>query len=61
MLLTGVGWAIAQTSPLVFVADVALVAVLYMKALREEAWLAGRFPGYAAYSARTKRLIPGLL
>ena len=61
LALVSVGWAIAQGSPLTFFAALALIAVLYLKAMREEAWLAGRFPGYRAYQARTKRLIPGLL
>ena len=29
-----------------------------LKSRREEAWLEVRFPGYAAYRARTRRLIP---
>ena len=40
----------------------ALAAVLLgffeLKARREEAWLVERFPGYPAYRARTRRLIP---
>ena len=59
--LGGLGWAIARGSPLALAADIALVAILYLKAAREEALLAARYPGYAAYRARTKRLIPGLL
>lgn len=42
-------------------AFVVLLAVLHVKAGREEALLAAHFPGYAAYRARTKRLIPFLL
>jgi protein-S-isoprenylcysteine O-methyltransferase Ste14 len=61
MALAGLGWAIAWTSPLTMAAVVGLFVVLYFKAAREEAWLATRYPGYAAYRARTKRLIPGLL
>ena len=59
--LGGLGWAIAWTSPLAFVALAGLVTVLYLKAAREEAWLLQRFPAYAAYRGRTKRLIPGVL
>ena len=61
LALVGLGWAIAQGSPLTFLAVLGLVAVLYLKAMREEVWLVVRFPGYKAYQARTKRLIPGLL
>jgi protein-S-isoprenylcysteine O-methyltransferase Ste14 len=39
----------------------ALAVVLHAKALREEALLARRFPEYAAYKARTKRLVPFVL
>ena len=55
--LGGFGWAAARASPLATAALVALVVVLYLKASREEDWLARRFPEYAAYRARTKRLI----
>lgn len=41
--------------------SVALLAiVLDLKRRREEAWLAARYPGYGAYRARTKALIPFL-
>jgi protein-S-isoprenylcysteine O-methyltransferase Ste14 len=39
----------------------ALAVVLHAKARREEALLARRFPEYAAYKARTKRLVPFVL
>jgi protein-S-isoprenylcysteine O-methyltransferase Ste14 len=46
------------------VVALALVAVLLgffrLKSGREEAWLRDRYPGYAAYAARTKRMIPFL-
>src|SRR5262245_51622016 len=61
LALAGLGWAIIGGSPVALVLDVALVPVLYFKAAREEAWLASRYPGYEAYRARTKRLIPGVL
>lgn len=61
MALGGLGWAIAWVSPMALGALGALVVVLYLKAAREEEWLVRRFPAYAAYRARTKRLIPGLL
>lgn len=38
----------------------ALLAVLLAKAAREESHLRERFPDYAAYAARTRRLLPGL-
>ncbi len=39
---------------------IALAAVLLAKAAREERYLLARFPEYAAYRARTKRLVPGV-
>lgn len=38
----------------------ALLAVLLAKAVREEGYLRARFPEYATYQARTRRLVPGL-
>jgi protein-S-isoprenylcysteine O-methyltransferase Ste14 len=34
--------------------------VLDIKRRREEAWLVERYPGYTAYLARTKALLPFL-
>lgn len=39
---------------------IALTAVLTAKARLEEGWLLRRYPGYAAYRARTRRFVPGL-
>jgi protein-S-isoprenylcysteine O-methyltransferase Ste14 len=58
--LAAIGWGVAYASPLAWLGAAALFAVLAMKAAREEAWLAARYPGYTAYRLRTKRLIPGL-
>jgi protein-S-isoprenylcysteine O-methyltransferase Ste14 len=38
----------------------ALLAVLLAKAAREERQLTARFPDYASYMARTRRLLPGV-
>jgi protein-S-isoprenylcysteine O-methyltransferase Ste14 len=38
----------------------ALLAVLLAKAVREEGYLRARFPEYAAYQARSARLLPGI-
>ena len=58
--LAAIGWGLAWASPLALATAAALFVVLAMKAAREEAWLVARHPGYAAYRARTKRLVPGL-
>jgi len=58
ILFMAVGWSLYSLS----VAGLAFDAVLFVffdrKAAREEIWLAGKFPGYAAYRQRVKKLIP---
>ena len=58
LILAAFGWAIVRAS----IAAVLLAAILAMffrlKSAREERWLATRYPGYAAYRARTRRFIP---
>ena len=53
------GWV---SWPTLAVAALGMAAVLLgffeLKSRREEAWLEARFSGYAAYRARTRRLIP---
>ena len=35
-----------------------LLGFFRLKSAREELWLEARYPGYAAYRARTRRLVP---
>lgn len=58
LILAAAGVALIRVSPLVAVLTVGLAVVLDLKRRREEAWLLERFPGYAAYLARTKALVP---
>jgi len=58
LILAAFGWAISQASIVAVALAVALAAFLFVKSMREEAWLEQRFPDYAAYRARTRRLIP---
>ena len=60
LVLAGLGWALVQGSVAALVADAVLLLFFDLKRRREEAWLVERFPGYAAYRARTRRLIPWL-
>jgi protein-S-isoprenylcysteine O-methyltransferase Ste14 len=53
-----VGGSLTRASIAGLLASAALLVVLELKRRREEAWLEQRYPGYAAYRARTKRLIP---
>ena len=58
VMLVALGWAIARAS-VVAVAFAGVLAVfLLLKSTREEAWLSQQYPDYAAYRARTRRLIP---
>lgn len=54
-----VGTAVRSASPAVAAAAAALVAWFMLKARWEEGHLRDRYPGYAAYAARTPRFVPG--
>lgn len=43
------------------VSAAALAVVLWAKSSLEERWMSAVHPGYAAYRARTRRFVPGLL
>lgn len=58
LVLGAAGWALLRGSLVALAAAGVLLAFFDLKRRREEAWLAARYPGYAAYSARTRRLIP---
>jgi protein-S-isoprenylcysteine O-methyltransferase Ste14 len=60
VMLASLALAAGWNTPLHWIALVALVVVLWVKAAREERLLAARFPGYAAYAARTPRFLPSL-
>jgi Putative protein-S-isoprenylcysteine methyltransferase len=58
LVLAAVGWGLLTASPVALVAGAILLGFFELKSRREEAWLEGRFAGYAAYRERTRRLIP---
>jgi protein-S-isoprenylcysteine O-methyltransferase Ste14 len=60
LLLAGAGWSLATASIGAAAATVVLLLVLDAKSRREEVWLRGVYPGYDAYRAHTRRLVPGL-
>jgi protein-S-isoprenylcysteine O-methyltransferase Ste14 len=60
LILGGLGFALARMSPPTLLATVVLFVVLDLKRRREETWLMERFPGYPAYRARTRALLPFL-
>ena len=58
LILGGLGWsALTRSLPAAGV-SLLLAAFLDVKARREEAWLADRYPGYRAYASRTRRFLP---
>jgi protein-S-isoprenylcysteine O-methyltransferase Ste14 len=60
LILGSAGWGLARASPGTLVLTGVLAGFFELKSRREEAWLGERFAEYAAYRARTPRLIPGL-
>ncbi len=58
LVLGAVGWALVTASPLALAAAAGLLGFFRLKSGREEAWLRDRYPGYGAYAARTKRMLP---
>jgi protein-S-isoprenylcysteine O-methyltransferase Ste14 len=58
LLLFAAGRVVGSSSPVRPVAFLALTVLLTRKARWEERRLGERFPGYAAYAARTPRFVP---
>ena len=60
LLLMASGYAAYRQLPYHFALSAVLAVFFNFKSLREEKWLIEKFPDYAAYQTRVKRLIPGL-
>ena len=58
LLTAALGWSLLMASPPALLLAAALAVFFDLKARREEAWLRQRYPGYASYMTRTRRLIP---
>jgi protein-S-isoprenylcysteine O-methyltransferase Ste14 len=58
LVLLATGYALVLGSLAGTVCAAALFAFFRLKSEREEAWLRDRFPGYRAYAARTRRMLP---
>lgn len=58
LILGAVGWGLATASPLALALAAFLAVFFDLKSRREEAWLSERYPDYALYRARTRKLIP---
>ena len=60
VIVAALGWALWRTSGLHLLLAVALASYLDAKGRHEEMLLLERYPDYAVYRTRTKRLIPWL-
>jgi len=58
IVVASIGWGVATLAPLAVAIALVLLAWFDVKARAEEAWLAERHPGYAAYRARTRKFVP---
>jgi len=58
LLQIGFGWGLWVHGWLTLAYGLILFIIFDLKSRREEQFLLARFPGYAAYSRRVKRLIP---
>jgi len=52
------GWALVVCGPLTVLYAVLLLLFLDVKSRREERWLSAKFPAYADYQKRVRKLIP---
>lgn len=60
LLLAALGISLLTLSPLRLVLTLLLGVFFDCKATREERWLLERYPGYPAYQAKVRKLVPGL-
>lgn len=60
LLVAALGWALFRQSALGVVLTLLLAVFFDAKAHREEQWLRERYPAYADYQRRVRRLIPWL-
>jgi len=57
-LMLGLGWALYVQGWLTLGYVAALFVLLDVKSRREEGWLSAKFPAYASYQRRVRKLIP---
>lgn len=60
LIIGALGWALWLHAWLTLVFAVGLFVLFDFKSRREERWLCERYPAYAAYQARVKKLLPWL-
>jgi protein-S-isoprenylcysteine O-methyltransferase Ste14 len=57
-ILIAFGWTIWVWGPLTLLSSFVVAVFVDIKSRREERWLRAKFPGYAAYQRRVRKLIP---
>jgi protein-S-isoprenylcysteine O-methyltransferase Ste14 len=60
IVIGSAGYALLLRSPLALAGAFVLLGFFRLKSAREEAWLVDHYEGYAAYRARTRRMLPYL-
>ena len=58
IVIGSAGYGLVAASPAALVGALVLLGFFRLKSAREEAWLESRYPGYDAYRARTRRMLP---
>ncbi len=58
IILGAFGWSLVRGSVIALALSVALLIFFHFKSRREERWLVERYPEYAGYQKRVKKLIP---
>lgn len=60
LILASLGWSLSWLSPLGLLSSVVVLLFFDRKSAFEERLLRARFPEYAAYALRVRKLVPGL-
>jgi protein-S-isoprenylcysteine O-methyltransferase Ste14 len=58
LIVGAIGWALLNVSLVTLIYAAALFVFFDIKSRREERWLVEKFPEYAAYRTRVRKLIP---
>ena len=58
IVIGALGYGLVMASPPAIAGALVLLGFFRLKSAREEAWLEARYEDYAAYRARTRRMIP---
>ncbi|MFQ3632671.1 methyltransferase family protein [Roseiflexus sp.] len=58
IILGAFGWSLIRGSSIALLLSVALLIFFHFKSRREERWLVERYPEYADYQKRVKKLVP---